>query len=110
MDNIKTTAQIIDAYANELKAVDNKMWRIISDTDVELAAVRAYLERLKYLLDVLNEDFFNEHKATVDILNEFDESRILCGLAQSCAFEITEAVNNASASIKSYFNGKRGKA
>lgn len=110
MGNVKTTAQIIDAYASELKAADNKMWCIISETDVELAAVRAYLERLNYLLEVLNDDFFNEHKKAADILNEFNESRILCRLAQDCTMAITEAADRASAPIKSYFTERRAKA
>lgn len=110
METIRTTAQIIDAYASELKAADNKMWRIMSDVDVELAGIRAYMERLRYLLSVLTEDFFNEHKDAKDILSEFDESRILCGLAQSCAMDITESLDNATSAVKGYFTERRAKA
>lgn len=110
MDNIKTTAQIIDAYANELKAVDNKTLRLMSNLDVELCTMRVYMERLSYMLNTLSDDFFNERKPAEDILHEFDENRIFCGLAQGCAFDITDALTNATEFVKSYFAERRAKA
>ena len=103
--------QSINAHTLSLEALQmadgwatTAQQKTVFSLDAELLDARVLVERVRVLLRIVCEDYFNEQtnnpntaKGQQGILGGFDENRVICWSANACVVELDKAIGNMAA-------------